>query len=138
MKKKFLIEERMLMLEDKEYRTLISGEFNGNLLDSSKLWIEGIGSNRVCNEWERYYPPMSLFPTLLTDTFLVKCTINNIPLYDQSVNLFSQGFTNDFISGKDVVRNEQESAVFYNLQGIRINQPQRGGFYIRNGRKIKY
>lgn len=123
---------------NESYRTLISGDFKGDFIDWPKLWIEGIGSNHMCNDWERYYHPMMEFPTLQTETYLVKCSLNGVPIYDQSANLLAKGITKDFVSDIQGVVQTNIEDKFYNLQGIRVNRPQIGEIYIFNGRKVKY
>lgn len=103
-------------------------------------WIEGIGSNYCADDWEWLFPPCISVPTMISNwyhNFLVSCSENGHLIYDNSEILREVGINLDFISSVEKIQMLPSSDLYYNLQGIPVENPRHGNIYIYRGQKIK-
>lgn len=106
----------------------------------SSLWIEGIGSNVLLNEWNYFLPPLQPLPTCMSRSFLILCRENGKILYDARLELIEMGIDigtlEDISENPSVIIPEENFQRYHNLQGLPIDKPKKGEIYILNGKKV--
>ena len=125
----------------------ISGSHVSYFIGDRNNWIEGIGSNVILDSLKRYdeYFPM-MYPSIMTGSYLVLCTLNDAPLYDVRDKLRAVGayFGESESTGisvtqaDDLFPDDTITESIYSLEGIKVSNPIKGNIYIRNGKKIRY
>ena len=89
----------------------------------SDIWIEGVGAVKTGLTGIFGLYQYGAYPKLL------RCEDNGVCIYE------AEDVSADIQTVKE---NHTTGAVTYDLQGRRVLQPQKGGLYIREGRKVVY
>lgn len=118
-------------------------------------WIEGIGSNMVANQYASYNDsmvnrPASEHPGSSSDMYnsgsynvLLQCSENGVTIYDNMDRLKKVGLNLDMVRNtSDIesieINEKSKVGIYYNLQGIPVDNPQKGEIYIYNGKKLLF
>lgn len=118
-------------------------------------WIEGIGSNMVANQYSSFNYSMTTRPApehpgSSSDLYnsgqynvLLQCSENGVPIYDNMDRLREFGLNLDMVKNTNNIESieineKSKEGIYYNLQGIPVDNPQRGEIYIYNGKKLLY
>ena len=97
-------------------------------------WIDGVG-------WNYGFGPLDLYRFDIATGgdypyyMMVKCQHNGKTLYDHSEELTS---ILDSTTGVCEIESVEYSEIYYNLQGNKVSNLQKGELYICNGKKILY
>ena len=106
-------------------------------------WIEGIGSDMLFSMYDPYATGLIDIPVSYSGMFnyLVSCTQDNKVLYDNRDWCNQKGmYFDDFLSGIKSVGGDYAviDASYYNMFGLKVDNPKKGGIYIHQGKKIIY
>lgn len=142
-----ITEDKILNIDGRSYRTLTTDSYIGDW-EEPTMWIEGIGANYFPNSADLFMEKYSTeYQTnmicSIACSYLVRCSEKGKTLYDKSKELSNLGmqlYLKDDIHTSVSTLNGivTTNNTFYNLQGIKVINPQKGQFYILNNKVIKY
>lgn len=113
------------------YFEVYKGEYGEELDEENPknwdvCWIEGIGSSNT--------------PTYYSDWYVIgpRHTMQQCYFNDECIFTYDDFFAKPVSSISNPVSSISVSNAVYDLQGRRVQTPQRGGLYIKDGRKLIY